>query len=64
VDKVSDKSHDNDGVLNSAMINCHTCRRIFPHLIADIFQDLKTATLYFYLMKLKQEKKIENKKGE
>jgi len=64
VDKVLDKSHENDAVVNSAMINCHTCRRIFPHLIADIFQDLEIATLRFYLMTLKQGGKMENKKGE
>jgi hypothetical protein len=60
VNKISDKSHDNDGV-----VNCHTCRRIFPHLVEDIVQNLKIASLRFYLTKLKQEKENrKNKKGE
>jgi hypothetical protein len=59
VDKVLDKSHENDGVVNSAMINCHTCRRIFPHLIADIFQDLEIAKLCF----LPYDIKIRGKNG-
>jgi hypothetical protein len=56
MNKISDKSHDNDGVVNSVVINCHVFRRIFPHLAEDIVQNLKTASLHFYLMKLKQGK--------
>jgi len=54
VNKISNKSHDNDGVVNSTLINCQTCRLIFPHLVEDIVQNLKIASLHFYLMKLKQ----------
>jgi len=51
MNKISDKSHDKDGV-----INCHTRRRLFPHPVEDIIQNLKIASPHFDLMKLKQEK--------
>jgi len=53
--KFQTKSHVNDGVVNSSVINCHTRKHIFPHLVDDIIHNLQTALLHFYLMKLKQE---------
>jgi hypothetical protein len=57
VNKISDKSHDNDGVVNSAVINCYTRRRVFPHLVEDGTSELENCIVSFLPYEIKTRKK-------